>query len=267
MKAKYIVGGVISFVALILFIIINPMVMVPAGHRGIVLNWGAVSGEVLDEGIHWITPIKQNVKKINVRTQKLEVEVSTYSKDIQTVSATIALNYHLVPSGVNKLYQEVGVDYVNNIVQPAIQESVKAITAKFNAQELIEERSKVKEEITFSLKDRLDSWDINVDEFSIANFDFSDDYERAVEAKQVAQQNALKAKNDLDRIKTEAEQRVATAKAEAEAIAVQSQAANNDKYIQLKALEVQMKAIEKWSGVLPTQMIPDATLPFINLNK
>ena len=106
-----------------------------------------------------------------------------------------------------------------------------------------------------------------MDEFSIANFDFSDDYERAVEAKQVAQQNALKAKNDLDRIKTEAEQRVATAKAEAEAIAVQSQAANNDKYIQLKALEVQMKAIEKWSGVLPTQMIPDATLPFINLNK
>jgi regulator of protease activity HflC (stomatin/prohibitin superfamily) len=264
---KKVVAGIIISVAFILFLIINPMVIVKAGYRGVVTNWGAVSDKVLNEGIHWVVPIKQQVHKMDVRTQKIEVEVATYSKDIQTVNSKIALNYHLLPEGVNNVYQKVGTNFVDTIIQPAIQESVKAITAQFNAQELIEERPKVKEGIKTSLKDRLSTWNISVDEFSIANFDFSDEYEKAVEQKQVAQQNALKAKNDLDRIKTEAEQRVAQARAEAEAIKLQSEAANNDKYVQLKALEVQMKAIEKWKGEVPAAMIPGGAVPFLNVIK
>lgn len=265
-KMAIALGAVVSIpiVALIFFF---PLRFVGAGERGVVLNWGAVSEQTLGEGIHFVMPWKQSVRILNVRTVKIESEVISYSKDIQTVNATIALNYHLNPDGVNNLYQEVGTNYVDNIINPAIQESVKASTAKFTAQELVEKRQEVKDDIREILNERLSRWNISVDEFSIANFDFSDEYEKAIERKQVAQQDALKAENDLKRIKTEAEQRVAQAEAEAKAIRVQSESANNDRYVQLKALEAQIKAIEKWNGVLPTQMIPNATLPFVNLTK
>jgi regulator of protease activity HflC (stomatin/prohibitin superfamily) len=258
--------AVIIVVILIVVTIINPFVLIGAGQRGVVMNFGAVQDKIMGEGIHFQIPIMQKVQKIDVQTQKMEVKAMAYSKDIQTVESLLALNYHLKADYVNKLWQELGGDYEARIIDPAIQESVKAATAKFTAQELIEERAKVKDEIKTELYNRLNNYFV-VDEFSIIDFSFSDEYEKAVEAKQVAQQAALKAQNDLTRIKTEAEQRVATAKAEAEAIKVQSEAANNDKYINLKALEVQKAAIEKWNGVLPTQMVPNASLPFINLTK
>jgi regulator of protease activity HflC (stomatin/prohibitin superfamily) len=260
---KWAVGIII---VLILISIVNPFVLIGAGQRGVVMNFGAVQDKILDEGIHFCVPIMQTVQKIDVQTQKLEVKAMAYSKDIQTVESLLALNYHIKADIVNKLWQEIGTQYESRLIDPAIQESVKAATAKFTAQELIEQRAKVKDEIKSELYNRLDRY-FQVDEFSIIDFSFSDEYEKAVEAKQVAQQAALKAQNDLTRIKTEAEQRVATAKAEAEAIKLQSEAANNDKYINLKALDVQMAAIQKWNGVLPTQMIPNSSLPFINLTK
>jgi regulator of protease activity HflC (stomatin/prohibitin superfamily) len=256
----------IFVVVLFVISLINPFVLIGAGQRGVVMNFGAVQDKIMNEGIHFRTPIMQNVEKIDIQTQKIEVKAMAYSKDIQTVESQLALNYHLRADSVNKLWQEVGNDYQSRIIDPTIQESVKAATAKFTAQELIEQRAKVKDEIKKELFNRLEKYFI-VDEFSIIDFSFSDEYEKAVEAKQVAQQAALKAQNDLTRIKTEAEQRIATAKAEAEAIKLQSEAANNDKYVNLKALEVQKTAIEKWNGVLPTQMIPNASLPFINLTK
>lgn len=246
--------------------VINPFVLIGAGQRGVVMNFGAVQEVIMGEGLHFRVPIVQKVEKIDVQTQKLEVKAMAYSKDIQTVESQLALNYHLKTEVVNKLWQEVGVDYQVRLIDPSIQESVKAVTAKFTAQELIEQRAKVKDEIKTELWNRLGKYFV-VDEFSIIDFAFSDEYENAVEAKQVAQQSALKAENDLQRIKTEAEQRIAQARAEAEAIKLQSDAANNDKYINLKALEVQKSAIEKWNGVLPTQMTPNAALPFINLTK
>lgn len=257
---------VIIIVVLIIITVVNPFVLIGAGQRGVVMNFGAVQDTIMGEGIHFRIPIVQKVEKIDVQTQKMEVKAMAYSKDIQTVESQLALNYHLKTDYVNKLWQEIGSDYQSRLIDPAIQEGVKAATAKFTAQELIEQRAKVKDEIKAELFNRLDRYFV-VDEFSIIDFSFSDEYEKAVEAKQVAQQAALKAQNDLTRIKTEAEQRVATAKAEAEAIKVQSDAANNDKYVNLKALEVQKAAIEKWNGVLPTQMIPGGSLPFINLTK
>ncbi|KKR32833.1 MAG: Bacterial HflC protein [Candidatus Falkowbacteria bacterium GW2011_GWF2_39_8] len=260
---KWILIVVIGFIVIT---IINPFVLIGAGQRGIVMNFGAVQDKIMNEGIHFRIPIVQSVEKINVQTTKMEVKAMAYSKDIQTVESQLALNYHLKADVSNKLWQEVGADYESRIVDPSIQESVKAVTAKFTAQELIEQRAKVKDEIKNELFNRLSKYFV-VDEFSIIDFSFSDEYEKAVEAKQVAQQSALKAENDLQRIKTEAAQRIAQAKAEAEAIKLQSDAANNDKYVNLKALEVQKSAVEKWNGVLPTQMIPNATLPFINLAK
>lgn len=263
---KTVKWAVIAIAAFMIVSVVNPFVLVGAGQRGIVMNFGAVQDNILGEGIHFRVPIVQTVEKINVQTQKMEVKAMAYSKDIQTVESQLALNYHLKADVANKLWQEVGTEYESRIIDPSIQESVKAVTAKFTAQELIEQRARVKDDIKTELFNRLSKY-FTVDEFSIIDFSFSDEYENAVEAKQVAQQSALKAENDLQRIKTEAAQRIAQAKAEAEAIKLQSDAANNDKYINLKALEVQKIAVEKWNGVLPTQMTPNAALPFINLTK
>ena len=252
----------IALVVLVLLALFLIFIIVPAGHRGVVLNFGAVSGTVLNEGIHVVIPIMQSVRIIEVRTQKLDVVASAYSKDLQTVETDIALNFHVDPLAVNTLYQQVGSDYETRIIQPAIQESVKAVTANFTAQELIEQRSKVKDEIKLSLADRLSREHLIVDELSIVNFDFSDAYEQAIEAKQVAQQQALKAENELQRIKIEAEQKIATAKAEAEAIRIQAQAITQ----QGGKDYVSLKWIEKGNGILPQTMLGDS-VPLINIGK
>jgi regulator of protease activity HflC (stomatin/prohibitin superfamily) len=266
-QLKWTIAGVSTIVAIILFMIFNPFVIIGAGQRGVVMTWGAVSDRVLAEGIHWRTPIVQNVVKVEVRTVKHEVDAPAYSKDLQIVDAKIALNYHISPERANKVFQEIGKDYEIRIIDPAIQESVKSVSAKFTAQELIEKREIVKDEIKNHLKVRLLERNILVDELSIVNFDFSEAYEKAIDAKQVAQQQALKAENDLKRIKVEAEQRVAQAQAEAEAIRAQSNAANNEKYVALKALEVQQEAIKKWDGKLPQTFVPGSALPFLNIGK
>lgn len=255
------IGGAVAVVVIAVIIaIINPIVIVGAGQRGVVMNWGAVSDQVLSEGIHFRMPIVQKVKKIDVQTVKMETKTLAYSKDIQTVETQLALNYHVKVDTVNKLWQEVGSDYQSRIIDPAIQESVKAATAKFTAQELIEQRAKVKDEIKVELSNRLSKYFV-MDEFSIIDFAFSDEYEKAVEQKQVAQQDALKAQNVLEKVKLEADQRVAQARGEAEAIKIQAQAITQ----QGGKDYVQLKAIEKWNGQLPNQFIPGSAIPFVNL--
>lgn len=261
-NVKKIIFRSISFIVL-LIVLFGTFGIIGAGERGVLLQFGAVQDKVFSEGLYFKIPIIQKVKKMDVKTVKHEVEVIAYSKDIQTVDSKVALNYHLDPNNVNKLWQEIGKDYETRIIDPSIQESVKAATAKFTAQELIEERPKVKEEIRTQLFNRLDGKHIIVDDFSIVNFDFSDEYEKAVEAKQVAQQSALKADNDLQRIKKEAEQRVAQAEAEAKAIKIQAEAITQ----QGGRDYVSLKAIEKWDGKLPTTFVPDSTLPFLNVLK
>jgi len=263
-KEKEIIRNIeVGFVAFITFIILfNSIVIINAGERGVLLTWGAVT-DIRGEGLSFKVPIAQSVKKIDVKTVKLEVIALAYSKDIQTVNSKIALNYHLSPDSVGTLYKEIGTSFEERIIAPAIQEAVKAVSAKYTAQELIEKRSEVKEGIKDQLLERLAIRNIIVDELSILNFDFSNAFEQAVEAKQVAQQDALKAQNKLEQVKFEADQRVAQAQAEAEAIKIQAQAITQ----QGGQDYVNLKAVEKWNGVLPTQMIPNATLPFINLTK
>ena len=261
-RIKPIVAIVGVMVVIAIILIINPFVIVNAGHRGVVLTWGAVSGKVLAEGLHFVVPIAQSVKQIEVRTVKLEATASAYSKDLQTVNAQVALNYHVVPDSVNALYQNIGIDYESRVLSPAIQEAVKGVTAKFTAQELIEKRAEVKDEIKMELTNRLTKNFLIVDEFSLVNFEFSAAYEQAIEAKQVAQQNALAAENKLRQIKVEAEQRVAQATAEAEAIKIQAQAVTQ----QGGKEYVSLQWVAKWNGVLPTTMLGDAT-PMVNLNR
>ena len=245
---------------LIAFAFLSPFVIIGPGERGIVIRLGEVKDGILNEGMHFIMPVVEKVVTMDVKTQKIEVDAPSFSKDIQNVDTKIALNFHLDPKNVQKLWQEIGSNYEFNIIAPAIQESVKAATAQFTAAELVAERQKVKDEITRVLIARLAPKFITVDDFSIVNFDFSDSYERAIEEKQVAQQNALKAEHDLRRIQVEAEQRVAQAKAEAEAIRIQSDALQQNKGL------INLEAVKKWDGVLPQYMLSN-TMPFIDIPK
>ncbi len=257
---KYVVGLLAAVVAIILLFgswtIINP------GQRGVRITLGSVSDQVLAEGVHMKIPLVQTIKKIDVTTQKLEQQVEAYSQNIQSVDVKLALNYNCKPELVNRLLQQVGMDYEVRLLDPAIQESVKTATAKFNAQELVSERHKVKEEIKTELINRLGTYFV-VTDFSLVNFSFSQEYEKAIEEKQIAEQMALKAKNDLDRIKLEADQRIAQAKGEAEAIKIQAEAITQ----QGGQAYVDLQAIAKWDGKLPVQMIPNAAVPFIDLTK
>ncbi len=249
---KAITGAVAVFV--LLLFASTCLAVVPAGHRGVITLFGKVQDNVFDEGIHIKNPLKA-VHNIEVRTRKIQVEADSASKDLQSVSTTIALNYHPAPDAVNKLYQEVGLDYASRIIDPAIQESVKSAAAKFTAEELITKRPEVKTEITDQLRQRLQTNHLSVDDFSIVNFDFSAQFNSAIEAKQTAEQNALKAERDLDRIKLEAQQKIEQAKAEAESLRLQRQ--------EISSAVLQLRWIEKWDGKTPTYW-GNAT-PFIGL--
>lgn len=259
---KVIVHGIMWLVLFFVVVGSFPLGTVGAGERGIRLRFNAPTGEVLQQGLYFRIPFVERVVKMDVQTQKAEANAVAYSRDLQTVDAKIALNYHLNTEQVKDLYVEIGRDYEDRIISPAIQEAVKAAASKFSAQELIEQRPLVKDAITLELKQRLQGRYISVDEFSIINFDFSDAYEDAIEGKQVAQQTALAEKNKLETVKFQAEQRIATAKAEAEAIRIQAEAITQ----QGGAEYVRLKATEKWDGKLPQQFVPGSAIPFLNLN-
>lgn len=235
---------------------------ISAGYKGVKTQFGAVKG-VVDSGLYFKMPFIQKVVKMNVQTQKEQIDAEAASADLQNVKATVALNYNLYPDKVSELFNKIGNDYKSRIIDPAIQEAVKAATAKHTAEELITKRAEVRDEMKTLLTARLAPEFIQVSEVSIVNFDFSSSFNQAIEAKVTAEQNALAAKNKLEQVKYEADQRVASAEAEAKAIQIQAQAINS----QGGADYVHLKAIEKWNGILPTQMIPGGTVPFINLSK
>ena len=189
------------------------------GNRGVLLNFGAVdTSRSLQEGIHFVVPVRDNVIQMEVRTQKITEDTVSASRDLQDVRTQVALNYRLNPDSAQLVYRQLGLDYANRVIVPAIQESVKQVTARFNAEELITKREQVKNEIEEQIRTRLAAYNIAVDTISITEFQFSDEFVRAVEAKVAAQQRALQAQNELRRIEIEAQQ--------AEAKAVGDQQAN-----------------------------------------
>jgi regulator of protease activity HflC (stomatin/prohibitin superfamily) len=254
---RLVASGISAFIVLVLLFTATDVV--GAGQRGVRVTLGSVNDIVLEPGFHVKLPFIQSIKKMDVQTQKFEVEAVSFSKDIQTTTALIVLNYHILPESVPILYQDIGMDYEARIIAPAIQESVKQATANFTAQELIEKRPALKDQIKVAISERLLRSHIVVDELSIANFDFTSEYEKAVEEKQVAEQKALQAENDLRRIEVEAKQKVESAKAEAESIRIRAEAINQNPRV------VELEAINRWDGKLPQYMT--GVTPFINLQK
>jgi regulator of protease activity HflC (stomatin/prohibitin superfamily) len=257
-----VIGG--GFILLVLWIA-SPFAVVPAGQRGVLTTFGKVDLTVYEEGIHWRWPIAQKMHLVDVRIQKSEGEGEAASKDLQVVHTKVAVNFHLKPERVADIFRNVGnLDAVESrLILPAVQEAVKAATARYTAEELITKRPEVRDAIRFALNERLVKHDVNIDEFSIVNFQFSQSFNEAIEAKTTAEQLKLKAERDLQRIKVEAEQKIASAEAEAKSLAMQKQEVTAE-LLRLREVENQRRAIEKWDGKLPTY-IAGGAIPFIQV--
>jgi regulator of protease activity HflC (stomatin/prohibitin superfamily) len=263
-----IVIPVIIGIIIVSVVAISSVRIVDAGHRGVLVQFGNIdTSHSIDEGLHFVVPFRDNVIQMEVRTQKIVESATSASQDLQDVSTQVALNYHVNPDRAQVLYQQLGPDYANRVIVPAIQESVKQVTARFNAEELITNRETVKNQIEEQITARLATYNIVVDALSITEFQFSPQFTAAVEAKVEAQQRALQAQNDLRRIQIEAQQNeaqaigeqkaniaraegikqsnVLQAEGEAQAITIiDEQLRNNPTYLEwLKAT--------KWDGVLP----------------
>jgi len=268
--AKAIVGIVIALI--IVGVIASAAVqIVDAGHRGVLLHWNAVDVAFppLDEGLHFVIPFQDTVVNMEVRTLKFVKSTSSASKDLQTVSTEVTVNYHPSPESINVLYKEVGLDYENRVIQPAIEEVVKQVTANYNAEELITKRPQVKSDIEIEIGKRLNAFNIITDIVSITDFQFSQLFAQAIESKVEAEQKAFKAVNDLQRIQVEAQQRqaqaqgialgnIAEANGEAEAIRIINSALSQNPFY-LEWLKTQA-----WDGVLPL-VVGEGGTPFIQI--
>jgi len=256
-----ILGAVIIISLLLIF---TSFYTINAGERGVLLTFGKPDMIASGEGFHFKIPFVQQVIKVDVKTTKIEETSDSASKDLQDVQTTIALNYHVSPEQVPVLYQSIGVAYEDRIIRPAIQESVKAVSAKFTAEELITRRQEVRNDIRDQLKERLLKSYLIVDDFNIVNFQFSEQFDKAIEDKVTAEQKKLTAERDLERIEVEAKQKIATATAEAESLRLQKSQITPD-LIRLREIEAQIKAIEKWNGIMP--QVTGGAIPFIDIRE
>ena len=260
-------------ILLVLFIIFifawSCFVIVPAGHRGVVLWWGSVEKRVMGEGLNFKVPMAEGVIKVDVRVQPHPFkEIDAASKEYQMVKLTGMMNFHIDPSYVNDLYQKVGLDFANKVIDPAFNDFVKEVVPIYQITEILPKREEIRKRAMTKLGDNLARYHIIVDDIYFANIRFSPEYEKAVEAKQVAQQQVETQRQVLAQREIEAQQKVATAKGEAESILVvaQGQAKANEALSRsISPILVQYKGIEKWNGILP--QVSGGGIPLIDLGK
>ena len=259
MEGQVTVGTVIA-VALVVIITIflgNSWGTIPPGHRGVFVRLGAVQDKVAGEGFFLKLPFLERVVRMNVQIQKEQVRTDASSKDLQIVHTEVAANLHPKPERIADIYQKLGFGYMDTIVAPMMQESIKSVTAQYNAVELIGKRELVREGIRTLMAEKLVGHGIVVEDINIVNFDFSPSFNQSIEAKVAAEQNALTAKNKLAQIEFEAQQEVAKAKGKAQAIKIESEAIMQNPQI------LQLRALEKWNGEMPK--VTGSVLPFIDV--
>ncbi len=269
-KAKGVVIGIIVLI-IIGVVAAQSAQIVDSGHRGVLLHWNAVDTSVppLEEGLHFVVPFQDTIVNMEVRTLKFVKSTSSASKDLQTVTTEVTVNYRPSPASVHTIYKEVGLQYENRVIQPAVEEVVKQVTARYNAEELITKRPQVKADIEQEITTRLNVFNIDTEVISITDFQFSPLFARAIESKVEAEQKAQKAENDLIRIEVEARQleaqaegtaaaNIAEASGEAEAIRIINESlANNPLYLEwLKT--------QAWDGKLPL-VVGSGGTPFIQI--
>ena len=253
------VGG---FILLVLFIVLLFSVsIVPAGSVGVKLRFGAVQDDVISEGINFIVPFIEDVVSVDCKTKIIETSSESSTKDMQTVNASIAVNYNVLIDSAKNLYQTVGKEYEEILIQPAMLESIKSAMAQYTAEELITKRSEASEKILEALNLKLDGKGFKITGFNLTNITFSDVYNDAIEAKAVAQQATERAKAELEKAQIDNQKKIENAKADAEVMKYQNKEIT-DKTLALKELEIKEQLIQKWNGQYPTTMLGDESLLF-----
>ena len=245
---------------LVLLVITNCFTIVDAGHTGVVVTLGKVNEGVLQEGIHFKAPFVQKVVKIDNRIVKLEVDTEAFSKDLQTVATTLAINYRVDTSKSYSIYKNIGANYEQVLVAPAVNEVLKAITAQYTAEESVTNRTLVSDGLIKGLNEKLNNIGLYITDVNIINFDFSEAFITAIEEKQVAQQQLLKAETEKQTAITNAEAAAETTRIKAEAEAD----ANNKIKASLNEDVIRAKFYEKWDGKLPQAMGSDSIITSID---
>lgn len=244
---KEVIKGIVIFI--IIFGIITlffSFTVVKSGEIGLKTRFGKIQDTTISEGLQWKVPYIEKISRVNIKVQKYENEVGlvTSSKDLQVINnIIIAVNYQLEPNKVVDLYKTVGKEYDESIMLPAIQESVKSVISQYTAEELVTKRSEVAQAITDNLNNKLETYGINILSIAIKNFDFSAEYNNAIEQKAVAEQQVQTSKQQLEKAKVDAETKKVQAQGEADANAVIEHSLTKDILTE--------KFIEKWNGELP----------------
>lgn len=266
MSIGKIVGIVVGVLTIILLIVgIASVATVPTGYVGVKTRFGKVQDDVIQEGLNIKAPFIEKIVKIDCRTQKIETSSEGSTKDMQTVNVAIAINFNVNKDTANKLYREVGTDYNNIIINPAILEAIKSSMAGYTAEELITKRAEVSNKIQDNIINKIADKGFTVTEFNITNIDFSEQYDQAIETKAVKQQEVMTAQAELEKQKIQNEKEISEAEKDAKVMELQN-AQITDKTLKLKELEVQQKLVEKWNGQLPTTSLGD-NIPMLNVNK
>lgn len=231
---------------------------IDTGHKGVVVNYGKVTG-TSDEGLVWYNPLTSDVVQIDLRQLKWESDTASYTKDVQQANIKFALTYRINPAKVVEVYRTVGADWAGTLIPQVVEQTVKEVMGRSDAvADAINNRSQVQQNILTLLRQRLAARSVIVEGFEIRNIDFSDDFEKAVERKQIAVQDAETAQNKTVEVQEQAKQRVIAAEADAKAMEIKTRALSGN------AKLVEYEAVQKWDGVLPQQMMGNA-VPFINV--
>jgi len=246
-----------AIILVVLFVIGGVFVQIGPGQRGVLMTFGAVHDGVLDPGLHLKLPFVQSVARMDVQVQNSQAAETSASLDLQNVSTTVATNWHILPADAEWVYQHIGTepDLVDKIIRPAISNSVKAVTAHYNAEDLIIHRDEVRAQIQTQITSELQPYRVVVDSVNITDFHFSEEFSQAIERKQIAQQRALQARYELDQAKVLAQQRVVEAQAQSQAQQLLQQT--------LTPELIQQQAIAKWDGHLPSVVGGKGVLPMI----
>lgn len=262
---KYIIIGII--VLLFVITLFNSLKTIPTGFVGVKTRFGQVQETMINEGLNLKVPYIEKIVKIDCRTQKYEVTTEASSKDLQKVTnIKIVVNYNVDKTKANQLYKEVGINYQTVLIEPSILESIKQGMSQYTAEELITKRSEVASIILDLLKSKLEEKGVNVSAINITDLSFSEEFDEAVEQKQIVEQETQKAQYELEKAKVENEKKIENAKADAEVMRQQNEQIT-DNYLKLKEIENQKAMIEKWNGQLPITMLSDGTNSLFNINK
>lgn len=235
-----------------LVVLLSILCIVPAGYSGVRVTAGKVDDTVLAAGPHLKLPIVQKIVNIDNRIQRTDITGNAASKDLQNVSSNVSVNYRVDASQSASLYSNIGDGWDETVVRPAVQESLKAVIAQFTAEELITKRQETSAQIAEIIAQKIEPYGLSVSAVNVLNMDFSAEFNAAIEAKQTAQQNALKAEQDLARIEVEAQQKIVQAQADADSNRIRSESITDKILIS--------EFLEKWDGKLPSVVGGDSQI-------